>query len=224
MNRKASMCAIELIKFFESCKLTAYKDNKGVLTIGYGHTKNVKAGQKITKQQAEKYLLQDIEKFEKAVNKYNSIYNFSQNEFDALISFAFNIGSITQLTNSGKRTKKEIAEKITHYNKCAGKELAGLTKRRTKEKELFINSTQWFKVCEKWFYYELGEIIKKSWIYEMIDYNGTWYYLTETGEMATYSYIKSEYKELYYWVNEKGEYEEQWDTEKPNLKKYKVVK
>ena len=134
---KTSQRGIDLIKNFEGCKLTAYKDAVGVWTIGYGHTKGVKQGQKITQEQAEKYLADDLSSYEKKVEKYNDKYNFNQNQFDALVSFCYNIGNIDQLTAKGTRTIKKISDCILLYNKASGKVLAGLTKRRKAEKELF---------------------------------------------------------------------------------------
>ena len=92
---KTSQTGIDLIKQFEGCVLTAYKCPAGVWTIGYGHTAGVKQGQRITAAQAESYLRSDLEKYEKKVDKY-SRYGWNQNEFDALVSFAYNIGSIDQ--------------------------------------------------------------------------------------------------------------------------------
>lgn len=134
---KISTTGLNLIKSFEGCRLTAYKCPAGVWTIGYGHTGNVKSGQKITQAKADAYLKADLAKFEKHVMSYDKKYNWNQNEFDALVSFAYNIGSITQLTANGTRTKKQISEKILAYDKAAGKMLAGLTRRRQAEKALF---------------------------------------------------------------------------------------
>lgn len=139
---KCSETGKNLIKKFESCKLTAYKDSKGIFTIGYGHTKNVKSGMKITKKKAIELFESDVVIFEKKVNKYVNTYNFTQSQFDALVSFAFNIGSIDQLTNNGKRSIKEISNKILLYNKCGGKVLNGLVKRRKAEKQLFDKETR----------------------------------------------------------------------------------
>ena len=72
----------------------------------------------ISKQKALELFENDILIFEKKVNKYMNTYNFNQNQFDALTSFAFNIGSIDGLTNHGKRSIKEISNKIRLYNKC----------------------------------------------------------------------------------------------------------
>lgn len=159
---KITQKGINLIKQFEGVRLTAYQDSVGVWTIGYGHTGSVSKGQTITQIQAEELLKTDCEKFEVKVSNYNNTYSWTQNEFDALVSFAFNVGSINQLTDNGKRTKAEIASKILQYNKAGGKVLAGLTSRRQKERELFLtpdeNQTKnepvgWVKSSSgKWWY------------------------------------------------------------------------
>lgn len=136
---KTSQTGIDLIKKFEGCRLDAYKCPAGVWTIGYGHTAGVTCGQKISPAQAEAYLRADLEKFEKCVVKYDSKYRWTQNEFDAMVSFAYNLGSIDKLTANGIRTKNMIAEKILLYNQAGGKVLAGLTKRRQAERELFLD-------------------------------------------------------------------------------------
>ena len=139
---KTSQNGINLIKQFEGCRLAAYKCAAGVWTIGYGHTAGVKAGQKITQAQAESFLKDDLAKYEKAVMKYDSTYHWSQNQFDALVSFAFNIGNIDQLTEEGKRDIKTISEKILSYNKITVNGVKvpseGLSKRRQTEQELFL--------------------------------------------------------------------------------------
>ena len=134
---KISNKGLELIKRFEGCRLAAYKDSGGVLTIGYGHTRGVAAGQTITQEQANAFLVEDCGKAEAAVNKYYDRYHFNQNQYDALVSFAFNIGSIDKLTINGTRTIAEISSKIPAYCKCAGKKLQGLVNRRAEEKKLF---------------------------------------------------------------------------------------
>lgn len=137
MALTTSDTGIALIKKFEGCKLTAYQDSAGVWTIGYGHTSGVKSGQTITQSQADAYLKSDLASAEENVNSFNSTYNWNQNQFDALVSFAFNIGSINQLTANGTRTIATISSKITAYNKAGGKVLQGLVNRRAAEKELF---------------------------------------------------------------------------------------
>lgn len=144
MSRNLSSIGLNLIKSFEGCKLTAYKclPTEKYYTIGYGHYgSDVTTGMKITKEQAEELLLQDCKKAIKHVNSFMSKYNFNQNQFDALVSFAFNVGSINQLTASGTRTLEQISSKITAYNKSGGRVIAGLVKRRAKEKELFDTPT-----------------------------------------------------------------------------------
>lgn len=131
---------VELIKLFEGFRSKAYKavSTEKYYTIGYGHYgADVKRGQTITGDQGEQLLVNDLKKFEAKVNEYSSRYNFNQHEFDALVSFAYNIGSIDQLTDNGKRSRADIRAHWLEYNKSGGKVLKGLTTRRTKELELF---------------------------------------------------------------------------------------
>lgn len=135
-----SKSGIELIKLFEGFREKSYKavSTEKCYTIGYGHYgADVKRGQTITAAQGEQLLINDLKKFEAKVNEYSSRYNFNQHEFDALVSFAFNIGSIDQLTDNGKRSRADIRAHWLEYNKSGGKVLKGLTTRRTKELELF---------------------------------------------------------------------------------------
>jgi GH24 family phage-related lysozyme (muramidase) len=134
---KISEEGIQLIQKFEGCRLEAYQDPVGVWTIGYGHTSGVKKGMKISPEVATEFLRRDLVKAELAVTKYDNKYHWTQNEYDALCSFAYNIGSINQLTARGDRTKEEISAKIPEYKKAGGKVLEGLVKRRAAEKELF---------------------------------------------------------------------------------------
>ena len=136
---RTGQAGIKLIKQFEGCRLTAYKCPAGVWTIGYGHTQGVQPGQTITQAQAEQMLASDLGRYERNVNKYQDKYKWSQNEFDALVSFAYNIGGIDQLTAGGTRTRQEIADKMLLYNKANGKVLSGLTRRRQAERELFMS-------------------------------------------------------------------------------------
>ena len=132
-----STVGLNLIKQFEGCHLTAYKDPIGIPTIGYGHTKGVKLGQKITQAQADNYLRQDVAASEKAVNALK--YSLNQNQFDALVSFTFNCGAanLKKLTDNNKRTLAQISARIPNYNRAGGKLLPGLTRRRVAEKALF---------------------------------------------------------------------------------------
>lgn len=148
--KKISKNCLDLVKKFEGCRLTAYRDEVGVWTIGYGITNSdksitgttIKRGLKISKETAEKWLEESLnKKYLPIVLKYDE-YNWNQNELDALVSFAYNIGSITQLTAKGTRSKKTIAAKLLEYNKAGGKVYRGLTRRRKAEQKLFITSVK----------------------------------------------------------------------------------
>lgn len=131
---------IELIKSFEGLELSAYKDSVGVVTIGYGHTKTAKMGQKITEARAEALLRSDLDWAEKSVNKLAK--SPTQDQFDALVSFVFNLGE----TNFSKSTllKKHNAgdfkgakAEFVRWNRAGGKVLKGLTRRREAEARLY---------------------------------------------------------------------------------------
>ena len=139
---KTSQNGIDLIKKFEGCRLKAYKCAADVWTIGYGHTKGVEPYEIITLTEAEKLLREDLSEYESNVDKYRLRYGWNQNEFDALVSFAFNLGSIDKLTANGTRSRATIADKMLTYNKAGDKVLAGLTKRRQAERELFLTPVQ----------------------------------------------------------------------------------
>lgn len=135
-----------LIKSFESCRLTAYKDASGTLTIGWGHTgtvdgKPIVSGMTITQEKADSLFDSDLVRFENIVNAYNSKYHFTSNEFSALVSFAYNVGSIKQLTANGTRSKKAIADAMLKYVYSKGVKLNGLVRRRQKERELFLSDS-----------------------------------------------------------------------------------
>lgn len=130
---------LKLIEQFEGLRLTAYKATRRdkYYTIGYGHYgADVKQGMTITEAQAETYLRQDVAEAESAVNKYAG-YGFNQNQFDALVSFAYNVGNIDGLSNNGKRSVAEISAKLSEYVYSGGVKLEGLVRRRAAEKALF---------------------------------------------------------------------------------------
>lgn len=146
-NKKISMKCLALIKEFEGCHLTAYRDEVGVWTIGYGITNadrsitktTIKKGLRITQAAAEEWLEKALnKKYLPIVMKYDTRYGWNQNELDALVSFAYNIGSIDQLTANGSRSKATIADKMLEYNKAGGKVYRGLTRRREAERKLFL--------------------------------------------------------------------------------------
>ena len=138
---KTSQKGIDLIKQFEGCHLAAYKCPAGKWTIGYGHTKGVSAGDKITRSQAESYLRADLATFEKGVEKAVKV-KLNQYQFDALISFTFNCGlgafkSSTLLKKLNAGDYKGAGAELLKWNKSNGRVLAGLTRRRKAEKVLF---------------------------------------------------------------------------------------
>lgn len=135
-----------LIKSFESCRLTAYKDPTGTWTIGWGHTgtvdgKPIVSGMTITQEKADSLFDSDLIRFENIVNVYNDKYHFTSNEFSALVSFAYNVGSIKQLTANGTRSKKAIADAMLKYVYSKGVKLNGLVRRRQRERELFLSDS-----------------------------------------------------------------------------------
>lgn len=136
---KTTQKTINQIAIFEGFRDTAYYDPAGILTIGYGHTYGVYEGQKINKLQALELLKQDIEKFENMVMAYNYVYHWNINEFSAMVSFAFNIGNIDQVTAYGTRTKAEIADAMLKYVYAGNSVLEGLLERRHWEHDLFIS-------------------------------------------------------------------------------------
>ena len=136
--RKINKSGLNLIKKYEGCRLTSYICPAGVLTIGYGHTgKDVKPNQTISKRKAINLLKKDLSRFERHVQSYNYIYEWTDNEFSALVSFAYNIGNIDQLTAYGTRTRSQIRSAMLKYVKANGKTLPGLVKRRKAELKLF---------------------------------------------------------------------------------------
>ena len=130
----------DLIKQFEGLRLNAYRCPAGKWTIGYGHTKGVKKGMYISEEVATHFLIEDVQRVEPVINSYNDIYHWTQNEFDALASFAFNCGTgnLKKLLKYGQRTKSEIADAILLYNKANGRMLRGLVRRRKAERKLFV--------------------------------------------------------------------------------------
>lgn len=146
MSKRISDNCLALVKRWEGCYLTAYLDPVGVWTIGYGTTNadkpvtgtTIKRGLKISQSTADSWLEKSLnQKYLPKVLKYDDRYHWNQNQLDALVSFAYNIGSIDQLTADGTRTIKQISAHIPAYNKAGGKVLTGLTNRRREEKALF---------------------------------------------------------------------------------------
>lgn len=141
---KISQKGIDLIKSFEGLELKAYQDVVGVWTIGYGSTgSHVKPGMVITPKEAEDLLRKDVARFEACVDKQVSV-PLTQNQFDALVSFAFNLGcgnlaSSTLLRKLNAKDYKGASLEFVKWNRAGGKVLAGLTRRREAEKALFLS-------------------------------------------------------------------------------------
>ena len=139
-NRKIGQAGLALIKQFEGCRLAAYQCSAGVWTIGYGHTAGVHKGMKIMQAQADEYLKQDVAKFEKYVNNPSYVPftdKLNQNQFDALVSFAFNLGQGNVKKMCTGRTINQIPSAMQQYCKAAGKTLPGLQRRRKAEAALY---------------------------------------------------------------------------------------
>ena len=157
---KISQNGINLVKRFEGCRLTAYKPvaAEKYWTIGYGHYgPDVQKGQKITQGKAEQLLKSDLVRYEDYVQRYVK-FDMNQNQFDALVSFCYNCGAGSLQTLVRNRTPETVAQKMLAYNKGAGGVvLAGLTKRRQAERELFLRPVAAVKV-EK----EDDEMVEKS--------------------------------------------------------------
>lgn len=135
---RTSERGISLIKKFEGCRTKAYLCPAGVWTIGYGHTgPEVVQGVVWSQEQADVALKRDLIRFETKVVDYDNIYHWNQNEFDALVSFAYNLGSIKNLTDFGKRSREEIISHWCLFCNAGGKTLPGLVRRREEELKLF---------------------------------------------------------------------------------------
>lgn len=141
---KLSNTGLQLIKEFEGVRLRAYKDAVGVWTIGYGHTKSVTPGMHITMERAEQLLKEDLDIFEKGVENLVQV-PLNQNQFDALVSFAFNVGlgalgRSTLLRYLNKGQYATASKEFPRWNKAGGRVLKGLTRRREAEMDLFLTS------------------------------------------------------------------------------------
>lgn len=144
---------IKFIKSFEGCYLTAYDDLqpkvkltpntpiKGTLTIGWGHTGNVKIGQTITREQADYLLVNDLKRYIAYTNDEGFVpmtKRLNQNQFDALVSFCYNCGPSNLKKLCYNYSISDIPKNIILYNKSKGNLLMGLVRRRQAEKELFL--------------------------------------------------------------------------------------
>ncbi|MCH7312918.1 lysozyme [Acinetobacter sp. ANC 3882] len=147
MSKTTSNVGLDLIASFEGTRLKAYDDGVGVWTIGTGTTvypngTKVKKGDSCTLDQAKSYFAHDLKRFEASVNNLVKV-PLSQNQFDALVSLTYNIGTgafagSTLLKLLNQKQYREARAQFTRWNKAGGKELRGLTRRREAERDLFL--------------------------------------------------------------------------------------
>ena len=149
IERSISPRGIELVKHFEGCFLTAYKDVVGVWTIGYGHTglghrdRTVHAGRKISQQEAEDLLKYDLATFCQRVDNGVDV-PLTDDQFAALVSFDFNTGGFLRSTARKKLNAGDYqgaADELLKWDKAGGKKLKGLTRRRRSERNLFLGKS-----------------------------------------------------------------------------------
>jgi len=144
---KVSQTAIDLIKEFESFSAEAYTCPAGKLTIGYGHVvqknEDYLNTKTLTEAEALQILTNDLKESEAYLNHICLEYDveLTQNQFDALCSFCFNLGSFTNAMLERFKAKDltAIGNSLILYNKANGKELEGLTRRRKAEQKLFFS-------------------------------------------------------------------------------------
>ena len=139
---------IALIKQFEGCKLTAYQDSVGVWTIGYGWThpvdgKPIRAGMTIKQETAERLLKTGLVSYESDVSRLVKV-GLTQGQFDALVSFTYNLGARSLSTSTLLRKLNAgdyagAADEFLRWNKAGGKVMNGLTRRREAERALFLS-------------------------------------------------------------------------------------
>ena len=146
MKKKTSKAGKDLIKEFEGFRATAYICPANVVTVGYGTTriqgKAIQLGTTITTDEADMFLEEDLKTFEDNINQKVTI-EISQNQFDALVAFVYNVGAgnfnkSTLLKKVNASEFKKAADEFLKWNKAGGKILKGLTNRRTAERELFL--------------------------------------------------------------------------------------
>lgn len=158
---RTSEKGVALIKKYEGCKLTAYKPvpTEQYYTIGYGHYgKDVQKGQTITQARADELLVQDLRKFESVVNDLH--INLRQQQFDALISWIYNLGAGNFAVSTFKKkitnlnADEAITDELVKWVNAGGKPLLGLKRRRVEEANMWLGRER-YKVDEK------GNIIKQ---------------------------------------------------------------
>ena len=139
---KTSQAGIDLIKEFEGFRCDAYLCPAGVWTIGYGHTAGVKPGDYVSRERGEEMLREDLRYYEDAVNDLITV-PLSQNEFDALVSFTYNLGAgalgestLRKRLNAGEPKCPVFQQELPKWVKAGNETLPGLVRRREAEVEL----------------------------------------------------------------------------------------
>ena len=144
MKRVSDIC-LKKLKEFEGLRKEAYLDAAGVPTIGYGHTHGVRMGDVISEYWADMFLKADLYDLEKQVE---SLGNWNQPQFDALVSFAFNLGFYKLKTSALLKTIKEggnmraIKKEFMKWVFAGGKRLKGLERRRAWEAKRFFETDE----------------------------------------------------------------------------------
>lgn len=208
-NLVTSQVGINLVKEFEGCYLSAYRDPIGVWTIGYGHTKTAYPGMTISYYQAEQLLKEDLKSHVVGSYKYVKV-QLTQNQFDALASFQFNLGPYVLYNDSvllnyiNSRQWEKAAGRMKEYDKANGVVLPGLVRRRVAEAALFLKESlpktsfkklvtaryEWdiWTSVETW---EKNRLLKKEEVFYAENYvttNNTRYYeIYKNGKLQGYS-------------------------------------
>ena len=138
---KVSQECVDLVKFFEGFEANAYLCPANVWTIGYGRTRNVQEGDVVNERQAERDLLEELDEFANQVLNTVKV-ELLQHQLDALTSWTYNLGvgnlqSSTLLKKLNTGDYESVPSEMVRWNKAGGKVLAGLTKRREAEAELW---------------------------------------------------------------------------------------
>lgn len=138
------MTAIDFIKHWEGCRLEAYRDVAGILTIGYGHTRGVHPGMRITQAEADNLLESELRDYERGVDALVKV-PISADQRAALVSFAYNLGlhalagsTLLHHLNAGHLAL--AAAEFPKWDRAGGHEVPGLRARRLAEQEIFLST------------------------------------------------------------------------------------
>lgn len=207
---RTSNKGIELIKSFEGIKTKAYLCPAGVWTIGYGHTKGVKKNDTCTMAQAIEFLKEDLRVFECAINDLVQV-ELNQNQFDALISFVYNVGAgafqdstMRKFINAGHfpLAAGQFDKWIYARDKTGKKiELEGLVRRRAAEKKLFlspVSNSNNYKVIatglnvrkQPGTTYKIVKVLTKNTVVEITETNSNWGKLSDGSGWVSMKYLE----------------------------------